>query len=50
MVHFRNKEDYEAFQALIAQPLTDKTKSLWHPKLEGRTNPFLRYVDDEDVQ
>jgi len=46
IMHFRNEEDYQKFCELIGQSLTDKTKSAWYPKLEGRTNPFLRYVDE----
>jgi len=32
-VSFRNEEDYRDFQKRLEQPLTDKTKSIWHPKL-----------------
>ena len=36
LVHFKNQEDVDDFQKLIKQKLTDKTKSIWHPKLENR--------------
>lgn len=46
-MHFRTKEDYEAFQKLIGQSMTEKTKSAWHPALTRGTSSLLRYVDDE---
>jgi hypothetical protein len=45
-VHFRNKEDYEAFAKLIGQNLTEKTKSIWHPALDRTANSLLRWVED----
>ena len=45
-VHFRNKEDYEAFAKLIEQNLTEKTKSIWHPALDRTANSLLRWVED----
>ena len=46
-MHFRNKEDFEAFQKLIDQSMTEKTKSAWHPPLTRGATSLLRYVDDE---
>ena len=43
-VHFRNKEDYEEFAKLIDQNLSDKTKSIWHPKLDRTENALLRWI------
>lgn len=36
IVHFRDMKDREAFGKLIDQPLTTKTKSIWHPRVEIR--------------
>ena len=46
-VHFRNKEDYEEFAKLIDQNITDKTKSIWHPKLDVTKNSLMRWIEDE---
>lgn len=46
-VHFRNKEDYEEFAKLIGQPLTDKTKSIWHPRLDRTENALMRWIVEE---
>lgn len=46
-VHFRNKEDYEEFAKLIGQPLTDKTKSTWHPRLDRTENSLMRWIEEE---
>lgn len=47
-IHFKTKEDYENFAKLIDQPLTDKTKSTWHPRLEITKNSLLRWIEDDD--
>jgi hypothetical protein len=44
IVSFRNKEDYEEFAKLIGQPLTEKTKTIWHPRLDREANSLLRWV------
>ena len=31
-VHFRNREDRQAFAEMLGQPITDDTQALWHPK------------------
>jgi len=31
IVRFETEDDYKEFQQLIGQPLTAKTKSIWHP-------------------
>lgn len=46
-VKFRTKEHYEAFSECVDQELSDKTKSIWYPKLEITANRFLRWVEDE---
>ena len=33
-VHFKTREDIEAFAKLIGQNITEDTKSLWYPKTE----------------
>jgi hypothetical protein len=47
IVSFRTKEDYDEFSGLIDQNLTEKTKSIWHPKLDRDANHLLRWVEDE---
>jgi len=47
-VHFRNEEDYKAFAKLIDQSLTDKTKSIWHPKREVQDLFSQRWVEDDN--
>lgn len=47
-VSFRTKEDFEEFQKLIGQKMTDKTKSIWHPKLDIAANKLLRWIVDEE--
>jgi hypothetical protein len=33
-VRFASEEDVQEFARLIGQPLTPKTKSIWHPRLQ----------------
>lgn len=47
IVSFRNKEDYEEFAKLIGQPLTEKTKTIWHPRLDREANSLLRWVVED---
>ena len=46
-VHFRCKEDYDEFAKLISQHLTEKTKSIWHPKLDITKNSLMRWIEEE---
>ena len=46
-VRFETEQDYREFEKIIGQPLTDKTKSIWHPKLDRGVNAHLRWYDDE---
>ena len=46
-VRFETEEDYRDFERRIEQPLTEKTKSIWHPKLERGKYAHLRWFDDE---
>jgi hypothetical protein len=48
IVRFRNKEDYEEFQKMIGQNMTEKTKSIWHPQLDRTGNALLRWIEDEE--
>jgi hypothetical protein len=43
-LNFRNKEDYEKFAKLVEQDLTDKTKSIWYPKLDIEENSLHRWI------
>jgi hypothetical protein len=43
-VNFRNKEDYEEFAKLVDQALTDKSKSIWYPKLDIEENSLHRWI------
>lgn len=46
IISFRNKEDYEDFAKLIDQNLTEKTKSIWHPKLDRDENSLKRWIEE----
>ena len=45
-VSFATAQDYADFQVAIGQNLTDKTKSIWHPKPDRVPNFNLRWVED----
>jgi len=40
VVNFNTAEDYQAFQELIGQELTDKTKSIYYPKMEHESRGY----------
>lgn len=46
IVSFRTKEDYQEFAKLIDQSLTEKTKTIWHPKLDRTENALLRWIEE----
>ena len=46
IVRFRCKEDVEEFAQLIGQPLTPKTKSIWHPRLARGVNANKVWIDE----
>lgn len=46
IVKFRRIEDYEEFSKRIDQVLTDKSKAIWHPKLERTPNYLLRWIEE----
>jgi hypothetical protein len=45
-MNFRNEEDYKAFAKLIGQNLTEKTKSIWYPKLNADDNMLKRWIEE----
>ena len=47
-VQFRNQEDYDDFQKLIGQKLTNKTQGIWYPPLETEENFLMRWIEDEE--
>lgn len=44
-VSFRNEDDYNAFAKLINQNLSEKTKSIWYPKLDRDENTLKRWIE-----
>lgn len=46
-VHFRNEEDYKEFAKLIEQNISEKTKSIWYPKLDKVKNSLMRWIEEE---
>ena len=47
-VQFRNQEDYDEFQKVIGQKLTNKTQGIWFPSLEKEENFLMRWIEDEE--
>ena len=47
-VQFRTKEDFEEFQQLIGQKLTEKTQGIWYPALEKEDNFLMRWIEDDE--
>jgi hypothetical protein len=43
IIRFDNEKDYQEFADLIGQKLTDKTKSIWYPKLDRHKNKGKYY-------
>lgn len=50
IVHFNDQESVDEFSELIGQDLTDKTKSIWHPKQEIRDTESKRYSSDQESE
>jgi hypothetical protein len=46
IIHFKNKNDIQEFANLLNQKITNKTKSIWFPKLEKKILKNYRYVDE----
>lgn len=47
IVSFRTEDDYQGFAKIIDQKLTEKTKSIWHPKLDRDENTLKRWLEDD---
>lgn len=47
-VHLRNAEDVKHFAKLMGQEFTDKTKSIWHPKLIREVYNDKEYTTDTE--
>ncbi|MAD23906.1 MAG: hypothetical protein CMO44_06990 [Verrucomicrobiales bacterium] len=50
-LHFRNKEDFEEFcrkYSTVDSEMkpTEKTKSMWYPKLEITKNSLMRWIEE----
>jgi len=46
IVRFNSKESMLEFANLINQKITEKTKSIWHPKLTRGVNSAKLYVNE----
>ena len=46
IVSFKNEDDIKSFANLMKQNITDKTKSLWHPKAEKNILKDKAYIDE----
>lgn len=46
IINFRNEDDYKSFAKLIEQNLTEKTKSIWYPKLDVDDNILKRWIEE----
>ncbi len=46
IIRFDNEEDLQEFSEMIGQKLTNKTKSIWHPKLIRGINSNKRYSNE----
>ena len=44
-VSFRNQEDFEEFGKLTGQNMSNKTKSIWYPKLDKDKNTLKRWIE-----
>lgn len=49
IISFRNEDDYKEFAKLLEndQTLSEKTKSIWYPKLDRTANSLLRWIEEE---
>jgi len=47
-INFASKEDFDEFQKLISQKMSDKTKIIWHPKRSETKNSLLRWIEVSD--
>jgi len=49
IIRCEKKENLEELSKLLGQPLTSKTKSIWHPQLVRGLNSGKRYVNESKV-
>ena len=45
-VHFKSLEDVKSFAALLQQPITEQTRSVWHPMAEKRDLKSFGYTNE----
>ena len=45
-IHFLNQNAVNEFASLIGQPFTEKTKSVWHPKMERENLRQFQIIDE----
>ena len=45
-VSFQCEEDMQAFAKLVGNKITEKTKSIWYPKMEKESVKDLEYIDE----
>lgn len=48
-VHFRCEEDYKNFGKVFNYNITEKTNSLWFPKLEHQELGNIEYIDKSEL-
>jgi hypothetical protein len=49
IIHFKSHKDAQEFGALIGQPITENTKSIWHPKnVVQEVNRIGKHYADEE--
>ena len=50
IVSFRTEEDYKEFGKIVGnEHISDKTKSIWYPKLLRTDFTLERYMEDPEV-
>ncbi len=49
-IHFRNREDFDAFLELVDQSVTDKTKYLWYPAEPRADMMDYEYLPAEETE
>ncbi len=49
VVNFRNQEDFDRFEVLVEQEISETKKSIWYPKVEIVRYANKRYVSDRPL-
>lgn len=44
-VCFQTEEDFFAFQKLLGQPMTRKTKTIWFPEMDREKNSLFEWIE-----